>query len=276
VGKIPLFAAVYARCRTGALVSLSTLVMSCGDLGPQFVEGVGYKLEQDTVQLNVEMHPSLNLNNSVTIPLQQYGTLQLFSNGGGKGLSVQMLVNQSAIVSSDALYLTETARLPNLQQLPGISAQDMRVVKNRISSDITGYLFFTMDPKNRVIGAAADISYFADSVPADLVIMQKLRNQAEEEVGIVALYGPTKESEGKNLPSSGGIFVLIKMPELLKTAQLVEHDKAKRVDQTFTLYKGLMPAEDTSSNMTGYDDRLRLEELLKQVREKGEEMGLID
>jgi hypothetical protein len=244
------------------------LLSACGELAPQLVEGVSYELRQDTVKLSVDLHAALALTDAQSIPLKEYGSLQLLPrSASSKGSTMVISIEQSAMSATNALYLDQTTSLPNHQQIPRFSALEMRTVKNKISRDLTGYMFFTMDTRKRYVGAAVELSYFAESLPAELVVVQKLRTMAGEEIGVVALYGPSKDS-------TGGIFVLCDLDGLVKMGAQQESDRAKQLTQNFTLYHGLLPVEESAANQSTYGEGLNLSALLNKIKADGKTAGL--
>jgi hypothetical protein len=255
---------------------LSYMLFSCGQIAPQLAQSVGYQVQQDTVTFTVDLHPALGLNESQTIPLKDFGSLQVHPGTNGQGMNLSLAVRQSTLDSTESFYLDHTANLPNSQSIPVESPQDFRMVKNRISNYFTGYMFFTMDAKQRYIGAALDISYFAESVPAGLVVQENLRNSAGEQVGLIVLYGPSEEKNSAAQRSPGGVFVLLNAHALVKSGTARDENGAISLVQNFTLYHGLYPTEHAVANQSAFSDYSRIDQLLLQVKADGKAAGMVD
>lgn len=193
-----------------ALIGSMALMGGCRDRSP--VESFDVTVGENSITTEVNLSDSFALELDGFVPVsikgKDYGHIFLSSKTDEKPFSVGLLVDFSIFTSDAWDGFEPVTTLPSGDPIPGwitpyeLIRVDIPSFSSRFDLNLYGGYY-----NPYYVGTTVSLNFLDDYYPEGLQIFQNFRKDGEI-WGTVALYGPTRDSDGEIIDHGGIFFVL--------------------------------------------------------------------
>ena len=189
------------------LVAALFLLVSCNSEMSSFFDNaqVEYDPDQDVVAFTIELNGDTNFPVGMTIPIEQYGDLNLIPAFNDENAKLVLRVNTGIIgIVGDLVY-----ELPNGAPFPAFVGGGLV----EVIYDDKYYIYVDVDTL-QYVGFAIVMPDLDDDFPAGAVITSYFKNDEDVVIAAASVYGPKKE--GDVVVISSGLFAVADLDSIIK------------------------------------------------------------
>ena len=247
------------------------VLLACGADQQQIVKSFSYDITDNVLTLSLEFNQSIDINTPITIPILSYGNITLTPPSNGKGVILGGTLNLDYLDDGSIANLKKTRLLPNGQTMPPYVTEALGQIRTRENDMIYTDVYLGMDTNHLYLGTALELGYIDMLFPSGITISFTIADNQNRPVGVITIFGP--EVQNGTVVSSGGFFFVTNASDLIKYGKQPTvivpapiHDEASfrnlvRVNAPYT---------------REYSDPFKIQELLDNMRQAGQEAGYID